>query len=439
MSVGTARANRLLTITAVLAVCLLGRATPGFAQAVETKVVPTSQGFQLLRGGKPYFVMGGGGDGPKNVLAECGGNSFRTWSVGGDTLQKLNEAQKLGLSVTLGIWIDHKDKAYWDDLGNVKKEIEKARQAVSKFKDHPAVLCWAFGNEMETGGGDCPNLWKTIEAMAQLSHTLDPYHPTMTVIAELGKKPDSIKQYCPNIDIVGVNTYGRGPSVGERFRKANVGKPYIVTEYGPAGTWESGRNGFGAAIELTSTEKAKAYQATYVKSVAGQPGYCLGSYAFTWGFKNEATATWFGLFLPDNAKLEGVDMLAELWSGKPPAHRCPQITKLGIVGSDRVNPGEPVHAAVEGIDPGKGMIQITWTLLKERASYGITGAGEKGTADFSSSIVKNGQPTVDITAPAAPGIYRLYCFIHNGPDSAACGSLPILVGPAPDPKGKPKK
>ena len=402
----------------LFAVILSGEAR---AAAIKTEVVKSGNGFQLMRGGKPFLIKGGGGGGPKPLLAELGGNSFRTWGVGADTQKDLDEAQRLGLAVTVGIWLGH-------DAAGIRNGIAKNKEAIMKYKDHPALLCWSLGNEMESEGHDKPELWQAIEELAKMVKQTDPNHPTMTVIAELGgNKLNNIKQYCPSIDIVGINSYGGGPSVGERFKKANIGKPYVITEYGPPGTWEMGRNSFGAAPELTSAEKAASYRDIYQKSVAGEPGVCLGSYAFTWGFKREATATWYGLFLPDNSKLAAVDTLAELWSGKPPAKKCPTISKIALAGPDQVNPGDTIKASVTTSDPQGGKLEINWALVKEMSNYNVNGTGSAATEDFSSGIKQNGQPSVEMKLPTAPGVYRLFCYIHNPFNSAAIASLPIKI------------
>jgi len=55
----------------------------------------------------------------------------------------------------------------------------------------------------------------------------------MTVIAEIGgggSKLRSIERFCPNIYIVGINSYGGFTSVGERYRNAGGKKPSIVAE-----------------------------------------------------------------------------------------------------------------------------------------------------------------------------------------------------------------
>lgn len=412
-----ARVGRFVLLSVATALsAAFSLAAPG-----RTELVKSGAGWQLVRDGKPYFIKGGGGGGPKDVLAQSGGNSFRTWGVGKETGRELDEAQKLGLSVALGIWLG-------DNPEGIRRGIEENRKVVQKYRSHPALLCWSLGNEMESHGKNRPELWQAIQELAKMVKQEDQNHPTMTVIAEIGGPTlEYIKKYCPDIDIVGVNTYGGGPSIGERYRKAGVGKPYVITEYGPPGTWEIGRNAFGAAEELTSTEKAASYRTIYEKSVLGQPGVCLGSYAFTWGFKREATATWYGLFLPDNSKLAGVDALTELWSGRPPKVRCPVISKIKLATPAQAKGGEVLRASVTASDPQNTALVITWSLVKEMATYDLTGTGAKATADHSSGIVRNGQTSVEIKLPTEPGVYRLYCQIHNAAKSAAIASAPVKI------------
>ncbi len=260
----------------------------------------------------------------KKCSRQYGGNSFRTWGADGSQ-SKLDEAQKLGLTMTLGIWLGHKAHGFdYNDAGMVARQLDDAKKAIDKYKDHPALLMWGIGNEMEMGFPDNdPAVWKAIEEIAAYAKKVDPNHPTMTVVAEIGgEKVKMINQYCPSIDVIGINSYGGGPSIAERYKKAGGVKPYAITEFGPPGTWEVGKNAWDAATELSSTAKAASYRETYEKAIANQP-MSLGSYAFTWGNKQEATATWFGLLLPDGSKLGAVDALSELWSGKPVpnAHR----------------------------------------------------------------------------------------------------------------------
>lgn len=51
------------------------------AAAFPVELRQTSQGWQLLRGGEPYFIRGAGGNSSFQQLVEAGGNSIRTWGA----------------------------------------------------------------------------------------------------------------------------------------------------------------------------------------------------------------------------------------------------------------------------------------------------------------------------------------------------------------------
>ena len=60
-------------------------------------------------------------------------------------------------------------------------------------------------------------------------------------------RSENLHRLCPDIDIVGINSYGGAASVPERYRKAGGTKPYILTEFGPPGRWEIEATAWGAA------------------------------------------------------------------------------------------------------------------------------------------------------------------------------------------------
>jgi len=409
-------------------------ATVLHAEAVKTQIRQVDGKWELVRDGKPYLIKGGGGGGDKKLLAEVGGNSFRTWGVGNETQGDLDEAQKYGLTVTVGYWLGHKEHGFdYTNAAALEKQKEDVRRAVLKYKDHPAVLAWALGNEMENGA-DSKALWTHMEDLAKMVKEIDPNHPVMTVVAEIGgDKVQQIHKYCPDLDMVGINSYGGGPSIAERYVKNGGTKPIVITEFGPPGTWEIGMNAFKAAPELTSTQKAERYRATYEKSVLGAPGLCVGSYAFTWGFKVEATATWYGMFLPDGSKLASVDTMQELWSGKKPEFPVPAMTKLALTSPDQVKPGDTVTAAVEVTDPSGRPLKIDWRLYNEQSTYNVQGTGGSAGATFADAIAENGGKTVSVKMPASGGVYRIYCYAHNDKNGAAVGSLPVKVSGAEAP------
>src|SRR5260370_912535 len=171
------------------------------------RVVKGENGYRLLRDGKPYFIKGVGGDGSRKTLAAAGGNSVRTW--GTDNLGPLlDEAHRLGLTGTVGFWLGPAGHGLnYKHPEPVPPQAAKARQTVLRYKDHPAVLLWGIGNEMEgPGKADNAAVWSAVNNIASLAKKLDPNHPTMTVVAEVGgDRVKNLHRLCPDIDIVGIN------------------------------------------------------------------------------------------------------------------------------------------------------------------------------------------------------------------------------------------
>ena len=247
----------------------IGVATAEEAHPSVVKVEVTADGFRLVRNGEPYLIKGVGGDRSLPALKAAGGNSIRTW--GADKVGPvLDEAQKLGLTVTVGIWLGHERHGFnYNDSDQVARQFDAVRKVIETHKDHPAVLLWGIGNEMEgyADGGNAA-IWSAINNIASLAKRIDPNHPTMTVVAEIGgDRVKNIHRLCPEIDIVGINSYAGGASIPKRYREAGGEKPFILTEFGPPGIWEVPKHSWGAASELSSTEKADSYRRVYQQAV----------------------------------------------------------------------------------------------------------------------------------------------------------------------------
>ena len=403
------------------------------ADVVPVKVTHRGNGtFELTRGGAPYFVKGGGGQQQLDFLKRSGGNSFRTW--GADNIGSLlDRADKLGLTVAVGVWLGHPRHGFrYDDQSAVRGQLESTRAVIRQHKNHPAVLVWSLGNEMEGDGTD-PNIWRAINDLARMAHAEDPNHPTMTVIAELGQgnsKLAMFRKYCPDVDILGVNSYAQAGSVGDRLAQAKFDRPFLLTEFGPRGFWEAEQTSWQAPIEPTSTAKVGTYKEALVKGVAGNPGRCLGSYAFYWGQKQEVTATWFSLFLPTGEKTEGVDVLTEAWTGQPPANRCPRITATRFAAAKQsIAPGSAQSATVTASDPDGQPLLIRWEVRFESGSHHEGGDREAEPPAVAGVIQATRGDTVTLRAPDVAGPYRLYVYVADGSGGAATANFPFQVTP----------
>ncbi|MEM7081645.1 MAG: glycoside hydrolase family 2 TIM barrel-domain containing protein [Pseudomonadota bacterium] len=369
-------------------------------------------------------------------LAATGANSIRTWGVeGADAI--LDEAHALGLTVTIGIWLGHERHGFdYGDEAQVAEQMARAKAAVLAHKDHPALLMWGIGNEMEGfGDGNDPTIWKAVNDIAAMVKELDPHHPTMTVTAEIGgDRVEWLHRRSPAIDVHGINSYGGAPSLPKRLAEAGATKPYVLTEFGTVGSWESGKTAWGSPYEQTSTEKAAFFKLSYESAVLEQPGKALGAYVFTWGFKMEGTATWLGLLLPDGSTIATVDAMTEYWTGEPPANRSPVVTPLRIDGPDQVKPGALISVSTDVSDPESKSLTARWTLRPESSEMLTGGDFRRDLPDIPEAIVEATLDDVRLRMPPEPGAYRLFYYVNDGAGKAATASLPILVMGTPRPR-----
>ncbi len=410
-------------------ITFLAGVSPIFAAPLKVEMTRDGGRWVLKRDGKPFFVKGAGGTNRLDLLAAAGANSVRTW--GGDNLEPfLDEAHKHGLTVTVGIWLRHEGDEgnfSYDNPAMLAEQLELVRKAVLRYKDHPAVLIWGIGNEMEGyAAGDNPAIWKHVNEAARLAKSLDTNHPVMTVIVELGgRRIQSINQFCPDVDIVGINTYAGASSIATRYADLNPTKPYIITEFGPPGFWEVGKTPWGAPIEPTSPQKAESYRSAYLGSVYQRP-MCLGSYAFLWGNKQERTATWFGMFLPDGTKVNAVDTMTELWTGKPSSSPCPVIKELKPEGSTQLKPKQTLKIRLAASDSAKSPLRVRWVVQPEQTKTLSAGKEEQTLPEIQSAIVRSDEQSCEIIAPQTAGGYRVFAYVHNAA-GASVGNVPFHV------------
>ncbi|MEL7298194.1 MAG: glycoside hydrolase family 2 TIM barrel-domain containing protein [Pseudomonadota bacterium] len=411
-----------------LYVCLVGAARTDQAPS-HVSVEQTESGWQLRRDGEVYIVNGAGGDQSLQALKDAGGNSIRLWDFA-DAGPIMDEAHRLGLTVTLGIWLGHERHGFdYRDEAQLAVQLERVREAVITYRDHPALLIWGLGNEMEGfADGDNPAIWQAVNDAAKLVKSLDPHHPTMTVTADIGgERVRFVHEVCDAIDIHGINSYGGAPSLPARLEQAGARKPYLVTEFGSNGAWEVPLTDWGAPIEPTSGEKAASYAAAYRANEATSDSDSLGSYAFTWGSKIEITDTWMGMFLRDGSRLAAVDTMQELWSGQPPDNRAPALSALDLGDSNRFQPGEVIIARTSASDPDDDTATVDWRLLPESGELVTGGDARPIPPPIEVSINASTAGTAKIELPDTPGNYRLYATAYDGRGNAATANAPLQV------------
>jgi hypothetical protein len=400
----------------------------------QTKVVKTTNGYELIRNGKPYYVKGLGGQVNFDKMLEVGANSLRTWGI--DEAQTvLDEAQKRGLTVMLGMWLQHERHGFdYDNKEKVLTQLNHFKSIVDKFKNHPALLMWGVGNELDLDYTN-PSCWNAVQDIAKYIHQVDPNHPTSTVTAGLDSlEVAHIVKRCPDIDIYCINTYGDIANVPTNVSKFGWKGPYMITEWGPNGYWESPKTAWGISIEQSSTEKRQVYFDRYKKYIEPNKNYCLGSYAFLWGAKQEHTETWFGLFSKENKMTEPIDAIQEVFSEKPIANPSPTIKSFVLnnkIATDNITlKAEGENQAIFNVELRKNMggAKYKWRIIQESIDKKSGGDKEDEATEIMGLIKKGKSNQIVFQAPKNEGNYRLFVSVLYN-DKMAYANIPFKVTP----------
>jgi hypothetical protein len=435
---GMARNRRHARCCAIGAV-LLGVLAPWVAASpphnpASVRIIESSEGYRLLVNGEPFRVQGGGLEsGSQQELAARGGNAFRTWRTGERAEAVLDQASANGLMVAMGIEMGSERHGFdYDDPSAVARQFARVRAQVLRNKDHPALLLWIVGNELNLESRN-PRVWNAVDRIAQWIHQVDPNHPVMTTLAGFdGELAALLKARAPALDLIGIQLYGDIEKLPLKLEVASWTGPYMVTEWGPTGHWEVPKTAWGAPIEDDSTRKAQLLIDRYQRFIDADQRQCLGSFVFLWGQKQERTPTWYGLFLDTGEATAGVDAMQFLWTGRWPENRSPSITPIRIEGRAAASdvflqPGQKYSAQIEAADTVGDALSYRWTILHESTATTTGGDREDVPHRVKTRMSSSIDGTLEFDAPAKAGNYRLLATVLDGHGHAAHANIPFAV------------
>ncbi len=393
--------------------------------------------YQIYINQKPFYIEGAGIEyGSQEKLKEHGGNSFRTWSTdnGRDRcVDILDRAQKNGLYVTMGLDIQPERHGFnYNDTNAVARQLASVKAQVLKYKDHPALIAWAIGNELNLDYQN-PKVWDAVNDLSRMIHQLDPNHLTTTTLAGFNKPlTDTIRKRAPDLDFLSFQMYSDIINLPRYLREANWDQPYVITEWGATGHWECAKTAWGAPIENDSTTKANQYQMRFEKVIRSDHKYCLGSYVFSWGQKQERTPTWYGMFLESGEETPAVDVMQYLWTGTWPANRSPRLdgTWLDVKTAYQnvhLKAGQTYEARVSAADPDQDRLRYAWEVMEESKEKKVGGDAESVPRRLQGLIAEPAKDQTALHAPATPGAYRLFVYIYDGHGHAAHANVPFYV------------
>lgn len=398
--------------------------TPG-AKPVQVTV----EGRNILVEGQPFHVRGVAGDGPLAVLPGLGATAVR--SYGEDPGPLLDEAGKLGLKVIAGLWIGQpRQGADYEDPAFRARQLTELEAVVTKYRDHPALLMWGIGNEVEVDLDDDSAVWPVIGEVAAMVARVDPRHPPLAVLAETGTdKVEKLRRAAPSITVLGLNSYGDALySVAERARKQGWEGPIVITELGALGQWQAAHAPWGAPFEPSSTQKAIQLR-RYLGALEEQGA---GTILFLWGQKQEVTPSWHSLLLPDGVWLEAAEAMAEAWGGQPPGgNQAPRIASLRVAGDPSApfgswSAGEEGAFTLDAVEPDGDLMEVRWFVMAESADRGIGGDREEVPELFGEAVRQSG-PTGARVSDLRPGHYRVFVELRDGKGAGATANMPFEV------------
>lgn len=406
------------------------------APPVKVELKEKNGKFQLYIDKEPFYIKGAGLEfGNIAALANHKGNSFRTWRTNNGQRsgkEVLDEAYEHGVYVTMGIEVARERHGFdYDDEEAVKEQQERIRQEVMELKDHPALIIWGIGNELNLRYTN-PKVWDAVNDISKMIHEIDPNHLTTTSLAGISKNEvDLIKERCPDIDILSIQMYGDLPNLPNLVREHGWTGAYMVSEWGATGHWEVPTTEWGAPIEENSTVKAANYLKRYRGGIEADSMQCIGSYVFLWGQKQERTPTWYGVFLEDGKETESIDVMHHIWNGEFPENRCPQIVSYTIEGKQALdnitlNSNEEYIANVEIYDVEDDTINYRWEILPESTDLQVGGDLESRPKTMEDCIVKDEGNKVTFKIEKS-GVYRLFVYADDGNDQAATANIPFKV------------
>jgi hypothetical protein len=402
------------------------------AGPIKVEIRKVDSNYQLIRNGHAYFIKGAGGSAYPDRISAYGGNSIRTWGTR-DAQKVLDSAGKYDLTVLLGLDVTRERHGFnYDDTAAVRNQLDRLRKEVLKYKDHPALLAWGIGNELNLQYKN-PKVWNAVNDISKMIHELDPNHPTTTVLAGINKGlVDYIIERTPDIDLLAVNTYGGLTTLPRTIRQAGWTGPYMVTEWGPTGHWEGLQTAWKLPIEETSSEKAAVYKSRYEYSIEKDKDKCLGSYVFLWGQKQERTPTWYGVFTEKGEESEVVDVMQYLWSGSWPKNQAPHLYSLQINNKKAVenvylNAGSNYNIVTVASDPDNDVLSYRWELLPEPTQVGNGGDFERKPASIEGLIIPGINGNAVLKSPDAEGAYRLFVYVTDGNNNVATANIPFYV------------
>lgn len=398
----------------------------------HVEIIKNTDGFELKMNGKPFYIKGAVAWQRFDLVQKYGGNAVRTWSK----TELLDEAARHDLVCLVNLRVRaERDGMDYDDAQAVQEQFDKVIDFVKKHKDHPAVMMWSLGNELDWIPPGVPynrKVWSHLNDLANKIHEIDPFHPCLTTIGSVHEEViHELMTDASELDLIGLNEYGNILEISKWMRDFGWKNPWVFTEWGPSGFWQVPKTEWEAPVEETSSMKADLYKKRYEEAIL-KDNMCLGSFVFLWNQHQERTHTWFGMFDKNWLETEAVDVMHYEWTGNWPENRSPRVDSSFInqwtaYESIRLKKDKEYSARVYVKDPDNDPLTYKWEIIKEGTKFPYGGNGEAKGAMIPNIIRDNTLPNIQFKAPVEKGPYRLFVYAYDGYNHFATTNIPFYV------------
>lgn len=426
--------------------------TPTEPTGRTVEVVGSYGDWELYVDGEPYTVKGltwgpttsGAGaisatklDEYLDDLVDLGVNTIRTWGTDAGSQVLLDAAAAHGIRVIAGFWIQPGGGpgsggcpdfvAGTDDyLDDVRDDVATY---VAQYADHEGVLLWSLGNESLLGLQSCYSGAELedqrhayaafVEELAQDVKAIDANHPVTSTDAWVGAWP-YLQAEAPSLDLYAINAYGALDGVQQAWEDGGYTVPYVVTETGPRGEWETDPDWTGTPSEPSDAAKAQAYLDAWAQ-IESHEGVALGATMFHFGTETDFGGVWFNLF-PGERRRASWYAVAQAYGGTAAdGNRPPTIT--GVTGpAASVTGGSTFQVTATVADPEDDEVAVQ---VRQSGHY-ATGDGAL-TPAVATGGVTDGAGTWTVTAPAGAGVWKIYLAATDDHGNVAYAPLSVKV------------
>ena len=410
---------------------------PPLQQAHQrVQVAQRGKGYTLLRDGQPFRIQGASGQ-PRYLreLAEAGGNCLRVY----DTLalgRVLDSAHQYGIAIIADLPLPKSRYLdFYRDPQRVSATYRAYRALVRRHKDHPALLMWMLGNELDFPYK--PNyapFYRTYNDLLAMIKREDSQHPVATALTNFERRTlTNIRLKVSGLDMLGINTFGLLKDLKKDMADFAWmwDGPYFVSEWSINGYWEVPKTAWGAPLENAGWKKHEELLQRFRREMPADDPRFLGSCMFYWGQKQELTATWFNAFTENGHPTALYAAYARLTSDTLVYSPAPQVEYLlvdGMGGQDHImlQPRTEYQATLAFRSPPGPSLQTQWSLRSEDW-YSLELDTLVPVVAYDRLLIEADTLRLKFRTPGSEGPYRLFATLKYPNSIATTVNAPFYV------------